>query len=182
MPNLHVDKGEYVKEVKSLIRQIVGNSGGFIIMSTPKHEMGIGPEYVIQSPREKVKRQVDIADLDEETLYDMYDFLTVALQVPPKVVEEEKVTASEKSEEIDWLVAPEAIHTLDKTKIGEIGIIRTPEGMAVPVFVAPDETYATLSMYHVGNKNEKDTAIADMKDIGLAIITMAQKYENDEKA
>lgn len=169
----------YRKEVSVLMERLLVKPDGAIIMNTPEHKLGLGRnEIIVFTQPDNRKELLRWDEVSEELLYDIFCFLDTAQKLLPEVVENFVEFGS--AEEKTWHIEPvDIVDNLGKTPLGKIGVAiesktDTGEQLAV-VFISPDGTWATLTMYDKCLNDEVLVAKDDLKDIGLALTKFAEK-------
>lgn len=167
----------YRKEVNVLMERLLVKPDGAIIMNTPEHKIGLGrDEVIIFTPEGKEIKKWE--DLSDEVLYDIFCFLDTAQKLSPEVVENFVQLGS--AEEKTWHIEPiDVVDGSGKVPLGKLGVAiesksDAGEQLAV-VFISPDGTWATLTMYDKCLNDEVQVAKDDLKDIGLQLMKFADK-------
>ena len=167
----------YRKEVAYLMERLLVKPDGAIIMNTPEHKMGLGrDEVIVFTPDGKEIRKWE--DLSDEVLYDIFCFLDTAQKLSPEVAENFVELGS--AEEKTWHIEPiDVVDGTGKVPLGKLGVAiesKTDAGEQLAVvFISPDGTWATLTMYDKCLNDEVQVAKDDLKDIGLQIMKFADK-------
>ena len=167
----------YRKEVNVLMERLLVKPDGAIIMNTPEHKMGWGrDEVIIFTPEGKEIKKWE--DLSDEVLYDIFCFLDTAQKLSPEVVENFVQLGS--AEEKTWHIEPiDVVDGSGKVPLGKLGVAiesKTDAGEQLAVvFISPDGTWATLTMYDKCLNDEVQVAKDDLKDIGLQLMKFADK-------
>ena len=167
----------YRKEVAYLMERLLVKPDGAIIMNTPEHKMGLGrDEVIVFTPDGKEIRKWE--DLSDEVLYDIFCFLDTAQKLSPEVVENFVELGS--AEEKTWHIEPiDVVDGTGKVPLGKLGVAiesKTDAGEQLAVvFISPDGTWATLTMYDKCLNDEVQVAKDDLKDIGLQLMKFADK-------
>jgi hypothetical protein len=167
----------YRKEVAYLMERLLVKPDGAIIMNTPEHKMGLGrDEVIVFTPDGKEIKKWE--DLSDEVLYAIFCFLDTAQKLSPEVVENFVQLGS--AEEKTWHIEPiDIVDGSGKVPLGKLGVAiesksDAGEQLAV-VFISPDGTWATLTMYDKCLNDEVQVAKDDLKDIGLQLMKFADK-------
>lgn len=167
----------YRKEVAYLMERLLVKPDGAIIMNTPEHKMGLGrDEVIVFTPDGKEIKKWE--DLSDEVLYAIFCFLDTAQKLSPEVVENFVQLGS--AEEKTWHIEPiDVVDGSGKVPLGKLGVAiesKTDAGEQLAVvFISPDGTWATLTMYDKCLNDEVQVAKDDLKDIGLQLMKFADK-------
>ena len=167
----------YRKEVNVLMERLLVKPDGAIIMNTPEHKMGLGrDEVIVFTPDGKEIKKWE--DLSDEVLYAIFCFLDTAQKLSPEVVENFVQLGS--AEEKTWHIEPiDVVDGAGKVPLGKLGVAiesKTDAGEQLAVvFISPDGTWATLTMYDKCLNDEVQVAKDDLKDIGLQLMKFADK-------
>ncbi len=168
----------YLREVALLMERLLVKPEGAIIMDTPKHKIGLGMSSVVVFVKEG-KKILKWDEVDEEMLYDIYCFLDTTQKLFPKVAESiiELGSADEKT----WHIEPvDIIDPTGEISLGKLGVAiesKTDDGEQLAVvFISPDGTWATLTMYRKDFfGGEVITAKNDLLCLGVALTNFVKK-------
>lgn len=127
---------------------------------------------------QKETKKLPISELGEDELHDIYSFLDAnkhTARTRETLIELEDVT--EKS----WYKEPEEIKNGDEV-VGMVGIaveetIEEDKALLAVIFISPDGTYSTLTMFGSDSEEEKELAKSDLRVIGEYLHNLSYKIE-----
>ena len=169
----------YRKGVNVLMERLLVKPDGAIIMNTTEHKLALGRnEIIIFTQPDGKKELLNWDEVGDELLYDIFCFLDTAQKLSPEVVENFVQLGS--AEEKTWHIEPiDVVDGTGKVPLGKLGVAiesKTDAGEQLAVvFISPDGTWATLTMYDKCLNDEVQVAKEDLKDIGLQLMKFADK-------
>lgn len=167
----------YRKEVNVLMERLLVKPDGAIIMDTPEHKIGLGKNNIVVFT-DGGKTSLKWDEVNDEMLYAIFCFLDTAQKLSPKIAE--SIIELGSAEEKTWHIEPiDVVDGTGKVPLGKLGVAiesKTDAGEQLAVvFISPDGTWATLTMYDKCLNDEVQVAKDDLKDIGLQLMKFADK-------
>lgn len=141
-----------------------------------------GDHYLIDS-RDGTK--AGFGEFSEDVQYDYYKYLydnRRTLKFRTNLIEHEK------PEEKEWHLDPDEITlaTEENEVVGMLGVevmeALEEKKILAPIFLSPDGTYATLTMWGSDSEEEKAQALADLEIIKNGITELIKRIRDEEVA
>lgn len=129
------------------------------------------------------KEREPLAEVDEDELFDIFAFLDGAKHY---VKSREKLVELADVDESNWYREPVEIKNREDT-IGMVGVAVQDdiagEKLLSVIFISPDNTYSTLTVFGENSAGERDTASMDLLLVGEYLMGNSNKLtsKKDEK-
>lgn len=157
--------------VLALLSQLLVKPDGAVIMNTERHKLGVGMLGVVAFTEEG-KKKMSWAEVEVPMMWDIHDYLEVALKMKPELVD--SFVELESAEDKRWYRMPEDIVSEDKEIIGRIGVAKDMEhNQGSVLLVSPDGTWCTLTVFRPNLPEEVGVAKSDLRALGEALINYA---------
>lgn len=165
---------EIKREVLVLLSRLLMKPDGAVIMQTENHKLGLGMAGVVTFG-EAGKKTLKWDELSDGTIWEIYDFLMVSVKMKPETAD--SFVALGSAEDKAWYKEPIDVMDVEgKEVLGKVGVaVADDNGQLAVLFISPDGSWSTLTMYREDVDVDVDFAKSDLNDIGLALIRYAGK-------